>query len=115
MTEPVAGSGSWPSWIARVSKSMYPILVTEVGPPDRRHAARIVDLLRAEPFREAPHGTSDSRACPLRCARLGEDALHAQHLALAVEDRLDAPDDAIAPEDGQDVVAVLALRLGHVH
>ena len=34
---------------------------------------------------------------------------------MPVEARLDASDDAVADEDGQDVVAVLALRLRHVH
>src|SRR5437773_2208356 len=111
MTEPVAGSGSCPSWIARVSKSMSPILVTEVGPPDRRNPPRIRDLPGSEPLRQAFHRASDAGACPLRRARFREDAQHSQRSSLAVEGGLDATDDPIPAQDRKHVVTVLAFRL----
>src|SRR6476646_992150 len=48
-------------------------------------------------------------------AVLPPGAEHAQRLRLAVVNGLDAADHAVAAEDRQHVVAVLALRLRHVH
>src|SRR5207249_6359384 len=50
-----------------------------------------------------------------RRARLREDAAYVEHAGLAVERRLDAADQPVAAQDRQHVVAVLALRLRHVH
>ena len=38
-----------------------------------------------------------------------------QDARLAVQHRIDAADQAVAAEDGEDVVPVLPLRFGHVH
>ena len=95
MTAPVAGSGSWPSWIARVSKSISAMRSSEPaapGPAQRRGRARPAARRRSH---QTPFTRSTSR--------------------LAVEDGLDPPDDPVAAQDRQDVVAVLALRLRHVH
>src|SRR3954469_12669811 len=40
---------------------------------------------------------------------------HLERAGLAVEARLGAPDDLVADEQRQDVVAVLALRLRDIH
>ena len=45
---------------------------------------------------------------------LGVDGVDDQAAALAVQGRVDPADEPVAVEDGQDVVAVLAGRLGDV-
>ena len=87
MIAPVAGSGSWPSWIARVSKSIRSMLTSARGRPEAR------------PGRRAS-----------RLARLPPEALDGERVRLPVEDGLDAADEPVAAEDRQDVVAVLPLR-----
>ena len=47
--------------------------------------------------------------------RFPPDSLDVEPAGLAVEDRLDPADEPVAVEDGEDVVAVLALRRRHVH
>src|SRR6187200_1799080 len=86
---PVALSGSCPSWIARVSKCTG-------------------GMLRAEPRAEARERLVGTRG-------VAPGAEHIELAALAVEPRLDPADEAVADEDGQDVVAVLPLRPRHVH
>src|SRR4051812_10642237 len=107
MTEPVAGSGSCPAWIALVSKSIASILVTDGSPPRGWDApGRVGDLLRAEPLREPADRRCDPRPGPLRRVRLGEDGVDLQRPGFAVVDRLDPPDQPVAAQDRQDVVPV---------
>src|SRR3954468_6194049 len=96
MMAPVAGSGSCPAWIARVSNSMRTMLDELRIQPPRKLAQRLRERRRLLPV-------------------LPPRAEHAQFARLAVVDRLDAADDAVAAQDRQHVVAVLALRQRHVH
>src|SRR5262245_21955990 len=86
---PVALSGSCPSWIARVSKCTG-------------------GMLRAEPRAEARQRLVGTR-------RVAPGAEHLELAGPPVEPRLDPADEPVADEDRQDVVAVLPLRLRHVH
>src|SRR3954464_8726637 len=113
-TEPVAGSGSCPAWIARVSKSIAFRLLTKAVPPDRRRF-RVHDLGRVEPLRQALDRARDSRPRAGGRARFGPETLDPEHLRRAIESRLDPPDGPVTAQDRQDVVAVLPLRLRDVH
>src|SRR5262245_18315127 len=90
---PVALSGCCPSWMARVSKCIARMLLTS---------------LRAEPGTEARERLVGAR-------RVAPRAQDLELVRRAVEARLDAAHDAVADENGEDVVAVLALRLRDVH
>src|SRR4051794_21858216 len=94
MIAPVAESGSCPSWIARVSKSIGHRLDEFCVEPACEILQRALHRVRAT----FPPGSED-----------------AQHPGPAIVERLDPPDDAVAPQDRQDVVAVLALCLRDVH
>src|SRR3954447_20835691 len=83
-TEPVAGSGSCPAWIARVSKSIAFSLITKAVPPDRRRF-RVHDLGRVEPLRQALDRARDSRPRAGGRARFGPETLDPEHLRLSIE------------------------------
>src|SRR3954451_12661051 len=96
MMAPVAGSGSCPAWIARVSNSMRTML----------------DELRIQPPRQlAQRPRERHRLLPVLPPR----AKHAELARLPVVHRLDTADDASPAQDRQHVVAVFALRLRNVH
>ena len=82
----------------------------------------LVDRARLEVHRadatgrvSAPSHVARLRERLVRARRVPPRAEHLELPRLAVEARLDAADEAVAGEDRQDVVAVLALRLRHVH
>src|SRR6266545_4489262 len=91
------------------------ILVTEAVAPDGRDSVRVCGLLSGEPACEAADRAGDADGSARRRPRLGEDSVHPQQPGLAVENRLDAPDQPVAAQDREDVVAVLALGLGDIH
>src|SRR5579871_1148763 len=101
MIAPVAGSGSCPAWIARVSKSSSL----------KSTAPRMLET-RPEPAGEARERPVEGRRLD---ALLPPHALNVQLSRLAVVDGLDAPDHTVAAQDREHVVAVLALRLRNVH
>ena len=75
------------------------------------HRARIyVTRLRAR-----RRGSREARERFVGARRVAPGAEHLERPRLPVEARLDATDEAVADEDREDVVAVLALRLRHVH
>src|SRR5918998_245378 len=100
MTAPVVGSASWPSWIARVSNSMLWMLVR-----------RELDALGAEKAREAPERAVEAGEIAVG---LRVDPVDAEHACAAVVLGVDPPDQTLPPENGQDEVPVLALRLRDV-
>src|SRR3954452_6153442 len=91
IAEPVAGSGSWPAWIARVSKSIDSAYCQPqgAGEPCRGARERLVEL--------AAH------------SGLGREALDLQHAVPPFGLEVGAPHEAVAHEQRQDVVAVHAL------
>src|SRR6478672_13113007 len=93
---PVAESGFCPAWIARVSNSIAVILVTVLDLPDIEEVSKACKRL-------------------VRARRISPGTEDLERLRLSVEPRLDATDESVPDEDRQDVVAVLALRLWHVH
>src|SRR4051812_39736831 len=96
MMAPVAGSGSCPAWIARVSNSMRTMLDELRIQPPRQLAQRLRERHRLLPV-------------------LPPRAKHAELARLPVVHRLDTADDTVAAQDRQHVVAVFALRLRDVH
>ena len=78
-------------------------------------AAVDVDPPGSEPPCQVVQCSGDVAPRVGRRGTLGPHAPHGQDLALAVEDRLDPADQLGAAEDGQDVVAVPALRGRDVH
>src|SRR6478735_5402588 len=103
MIAPVAGSGSWPTWMARVSKSIRSMLVMW---PVTLPGSRVASTKRCKDA-----GSVQSRGqVQLLLAGLPPDSLDFEPAGLSVEDRLDPADEAVPVEDGEDVVAVLALR-----
>src|SRR5215467_9903832 len=93
---PVAGSGACPAWIARVSNSIGLILVSTLDLPGTQERGQRFERL------VQPRGITP-RTEQLERSRL------------AVEARFGTPNEAVADEQRQDVVAVLALGLRHVH
>src|SRR3954454_3675452 len=91
IAEPVVGSGSWPAWIARVSKSIDSAYCQPQG--------------AGEPCRGAREGLVE----PAAHARLRREPLDLQHAASAVGLEIGPPDEAVADEERQHVVAVHAL------
>src|SRR5690242_17028650 len=98
-TAPVRGSGCWPVWMARVSKSMAASLSVHrrqaelAGKPPKRPLERL--------------GAAE--------ATLGMPRLRRQRACRPVGLDVGPADDAVVGEDGQDVVAVAPLRGGLVH
>src|SRR5579864_4996520 len=101
MIAPVAGSGSCPSWIARVSKSMRRILRTHdaLGP---QHPG--------EPGERGVEGVVERAAY----ARLGVEGLDRERSVGAVVLEVGAADEPVAAEERQHVVPVDPLRLALV-
>ena len=66
-------------------------------------------------IRSAPSHAARLERASSAPGRVSPRAQHLERLRLAIETRLDAADEAIAGEDRQDVVAVLALRGRDVH
>src|SRR5579871_4035293 len=98
MTAPVSGSGAWPTWMARVSKSIPPSLTLH----------RLQPELAREPG-ERPLERRRAAKAPLRVP-----GLERERARLPVRAQVGAADDAVAGEQRQHVVAVAALRLGLV-
>src|SRR5438105_3108756 len=99
MTAPVSGSGAWPTWMARVSKSMRPSLTVHALEPELPRQARDRPLARL--------GAAE--------AGLGMPGPQRQRARLAIGAQVCPADDAIARDQRQHVVAVAALRLRLVH
>src|SRR5687768_13962036 len=89
----------------------------ECLPPRFRHAVIIDDLRGSQEIRKLPYrpGNCPSGFLVLQRIRLGVDCMDVQAFGLAVHARVDAPDEAVAVQDGEDVVAVLALGWRHVY
>src|SRR5215831_7069832 len=73
MIAPVAGSGSWPTWIARVSKSTLAIVGSGGGPTATRADHRALRALRRGLERAARSGRDVS--CARRPGRLAAGRL----------------------------------------
>ena len=106
MIAPVAGSGSCPTWIARVSKSMG-------GASSRVPDAP--DPLEAEDAGEAVGGPVELGVDVAADARLAGELPDPQHALGAVGLQIGPPEEAVAGEQRQDVVAVDPLVLALVH
>src|SRR2546423_13774939 len=91
IAEPVVGSGSWPAWIARVSKSIDSAYCQPQG--------------AGEPCRGAREGLVE----PAAHARLRREPLDLQHAASAVGLEIGPPAEAGAAAGRQHVVGVNAL------
>src|SRR3954453_683390 len=98
MMAPVAGSGSWPSWIARVSKSM-------------RKSLRVGDALSADDARQARQRGVEHVVELCAHAGLGVERLQDETALGAVVFQVGATDEPVAPQKRKDVVAVHAVRL----
>src|SRR5690349_20438536 len=101
MIAPVAGSGSCPTWIARVSNSMRDRLRERVA-LEPEHAREP----RRRPLEPVEQVAAD--------ARLGRETPDAEHSLGAVGLRVGAAEEPLPREERQHVVAVHALRLGLV-
>src|SRR3990172_9455074 len=102
-------------WRVPLAETRQRVLREQSALPGGRHALSIVeDFARAEKCGQAPHGAGHGAAGRLRGVRLGVDGVDGQHAALAVHLRIEAANEAVAVQDGEDVVAVLTLVLRHV-
>src|SRR6478609_5783779 len=101
MIAPVAGSGSCPSWIARVSKSMP-------------RSLRVRDVFGAEDAGQARERRVERVVEVRPDSGLGVERLHDEAAFAAVVLEVGTADQAVAPEERQDVVAVHALVLALV-
>src|SRR5581483_1918225 len=102
---PVAGSGCWPTWMARVSNCIPAIVRLAACPSPKRTRRR-----RAR----APARAACARAASPH-ARLEVERLDAQRPLAPVGLQVGSADDPVAPQEGQHVVAVHALVLALVH
>src|SRR5579884_1801453 len=110
MIAPVAGSGSWPSWIARVSKSIRAMLT----PRSCSSVASANDGLCAD---HAGEPRERSLGCIVEVAAhagLAVERLHAKRALRPVVLQVGAADEPVAQQQRQDVVAVHALVLALV-
>ncbi len=98
-TAPVSGSGSWPAWMARVSKSMAASLASH----------RLETELPREP------GERPLERLGAAEASLGVPRPHGQRARLSVGLDVGPAHDPVTAEQRQDVVAKPPLRRGFVH
>src|SRR6266516_4053799 len=97
MIAPVAGSGSWPTWIARVSNSIS------------EGYSRQGDRLELERAGEACGGALEPRGDVAADAGLRHEALDPEDPGSPVGFHVGPAEEAVAGEERQDVVAVRAL------
>src|ERR1051326_5462960 len=97
MTAPVAGSGSWPAWMARVSNST-----------DESLGAG--HTLRSDHLGEPGERTVEDVVEPRPDAALAVEREHAQHALAPVVLQVDPPDEHLAAEERKHVVTVDALE-----
>src|SRR4051794_31058996 len=105
MIAPVAGSGSWPTWIARVSKPSGSLSMP---------VSLALDPLEPEDAGEACSGLLQLRVDVPGRPRLGREPADAQDAFGAIGLHVRAAEKAVAGEQRQHVVAVQPLVLALV-
>src|SRR4051794_30806505 len=119
MIAPVAGSGSCPAWMARVSNSMRPMLpppvrVTASTPTALASSAVALHPLEAENAYEPRRGALQRVVEPAANLRLRREPPDPQHALRSVRLEIRAPNDPVVEQEREDVVAVDTLVLALV-
>ena len=98
-----------------ITPTTGPVMAASLAPkrpePNRGQLRAHRDVGSAQPYTELVDRGAYGRPLGRRCARFGIDAVHVKHPSLAIEPRIDAPDQPVAVKDGQDEVPELPLGL----